>query len=278
MAKRIKIDEACLEEIRAAFEEKLKGLKCSDGKFKFEKSLSNVKAKAKMVFEEDTWNKMKALIASNDKEVGWHCLVNKATEEGFDGPVYNVYDIMVYPQEVTGATVNTNKPEFEKWLYDFDADVFNHIRCHGHSHVNMGTSPSSVDKTMYEEWMDDLVDGMENQFYIFMIWNKKGERWINIYDLNDNLLYENGDVDVEYIQTAGGIEDFLEKSAEMVKTKVYTTQPTNKGSVTYIGMDGKPESKSSYTAPAYSTPYYDDDDDWDARYYGTNYYKGYSRW
>ena len=39
----------------------------------------------------------------------------------------------------------------------------------GHSHVNMGTSPSSVDLNHQEEILRMLGD---NDFYIFMIWNK----------------------------------------------------------------------------------------------------------
>ncbi len=108
MAKRITVGEAEIEQLRKEFEEKLKSVKAADGKFKFEKELGVVDQKAKVLFMEDTFAKMKLLIATQDKEVGWHCLARKVEPEEGYADQYEVYDIMVYPQEVTGSTVNTN--------------------------------------------------------------------------------------------------------------------------------------------------------------------------
>ena len=249
MAKRITVGEAEINELREAFEKKLANIKSADGKFKFEKDLGTVDQKAKLVFDEDTYLKMKLLIASTDKEVGWHCLARKVEpSEGYANQ-YEVYGIMVYPQEVTGSTVTTNNEEFSQWLYERPDEEFNNLRFHGHSHVNMATSPSGVDKTMYEDWLEDLGKGMPNQFYIFSIWNKKGDHWVNIYDLDDNVLYETKDVDVRYRCSDDGVLAFVEKAKDMVKPKVYTvpTQPKSKGNVTYIGSTGY--------------PVYDEDDD-----------------
>lgn len=33
-------------------------------------------------------------------------------------------------------------------------------------------------------------------FYIFMIWNKRGEKTVKIYDLRENILFETADVTV----------------------------------------------------------------------------------
>lgn len=245
MAKRITIGEAEIEELRKDFEEKLKSIKSSNGKFTYEKNLGTINQKAKVCFEEETYLKMKMLIATTDKEVGWHCLARKIDPEEGYASEYEVYDIMVYPQSVTGATVNTDKEEFEKWLYERSDDEFNNMRFHGHSHVNMGVSPSSVDKGMYEDWLDDLQQGMANQFYIFSIWNKKGEIWMNIYDLDENVLYENGDIDVRYTYTPGGVLDFIDEAKNMVTTKVY--QPKSyKNNVTYVDSNGYPDDEEYY--------------------------------
>lgn len=261
MAKRITIGEAEIEELRKAFEDKLKNVKSADGKFKFEKDLGTVNKKAKVVFEEDTYVRMKMLVALSDNEVGWHCLARKVEpSEGFDNQ-YEVYDIMVYPQEVTGATVNTNKSEFERWLYERPDEEFNNIRFHGHSHVNMGTSPSSVDKAMYEDWLGDLQSGSVNQFYIFSIWNKKGEHWMNIYDLDDNILYESKDIEVKYFCSEDGIMSFISNAKEMVQKKVSNTP--SKAGVTYIGNTGYPVDDGRY------------DDTWGRGYGSSSYAKGY---
>ena len=98
-----------------------------------------------------------------------------------------------------------------------DDDVFNKIRMQGHSHVNMAVSPSSVDLSLYERLLDQLSSDM---FYIFMIWNKRGEKTVKIYDIRENILFETADVTV----TIKGMEDmmeFLEDAKELVVTKTY---------------------------------------------------------
>lgn len=253
MAKRITVGEAEIEQLRKEFEEKLKSVKAADGKFKFEKELGAVDQKAKVLFMEDTFAKMKLLIATQDKEVGWHCLARKVEpEEGYANQ-YEVYDIMVYPQEVTGSTVNTNNEEFSQWLYNRPDEEFNNIRFHGHSHVNMGVSPSGVDKDMYADWLDDLAKGMPNQFYIFSIWNKRGEHWMNIYDMDDNVLYESKDIDVKYL-AGDGIMGFLSDAEDMVKPKVYTA-PKKPSGVTYVNNSGYPTYDDDYDDKWYRQSY-----------------------
>lgn len=273
MAKRITVGEAEIAELRADFEKKLSTIKAADGKFKFEKDLGTVNKKAKLLFDEETFLKMKLLIATCDKEVGWHCLARKVKpDEGYDGQ-YEVYGIMVYPQEVTGTTVKTNKEEFDAWLYDRPDEEFSNLRFHGHSHVNMSTTPSGVDKTMYEDWLDDLAQGIPNQFYIFSIWNKKGEHWVNIYDLDENVLYETKDVDVKYLCDDDGVMDFVSGAMDMLKTykkpATNTSQsltPPKTNGVTYMNSNGYPS--------------YDDDYYYSNRYGAGIYYpaKNYPDW
>lgn len=155
-------------------------------------------------------------------------------------------------------------------------DVFNNIRMQGHSHVNMGVTPSSVDTSLYDRLLDQLDDTM---FYIFMIWNKKKDKTIKIYDLKKNVLFDTSDVTVEQL---GGDEDadfqnlsedeqkavagflasyrgkkqseaFIKDAKEMVKDKVYkpTTTYGSYGHGNYGGYGG-------------------------SSYYGGGYYGGYS--
>lgn len=241
MAKRITVGAEEIKELREEFEKKLASIKAADGKFKFEKDLGKIDKKAEVVFDGDTFAKMKTLIACTDKEVGWHCLARKVEPNEEYASRYEVYGIMVYPQEVTGSTVNTNKEEFDMWLYQRPDEEFNNIRFHGHSHVDMTASPSSVDKTMYEDWLGDLQKGMPNQFYIFSIWNRKGDCWMNIYDLEDNVLYESKDVDVKW--RPDGLMEFISDAEDMVKVskpKPVTAKQTNYGGVTYVDHRGYP--------------------------------------
>lgn len=250
MAKIIKITPDCLAEIRKDFEETLSSAKLSDGKISFSKSFGNIKRDATVFFTHEAWQKMQALIKGFDKEVAWHGLAYRG-EEGKDE--YYITDILVYPQEVTGATVNTDQEKYQMWLMSHEDDVFNNIRMQGHSHVNMGVTPSGVDNSLYERILEQLDDEM---FYIFLIYNKKGDKTFKIYDLAKNILFETGDVTVKVLdddadsvdihvdglsdeenealseflveyRTEKRMDEFTTLAKEMVKDKV--TTPTRYG-------------------------------------------------
>jgi len=190
MSKIIKLTDENLDEIRRDFETALHGLKLSDGKINFTKSFGNIDRKAKLYFAEVAYLKMLTLVREFDKEVAWHGIAHRKDDEA---DAYVISDILVYPQEVTGSTVNTDQEEYQMWLMNQEDDVFNNIRMQGHSHVNMGTSPSTVDTSLYERILEQLDDDM---FYIFLIWNKRNEKTIKIYDLAENVLFETADVTV----------------------------------------------------------------------------------
>lgn len=221
MSKIIKVTSKEIDEIRKDFEETLKSVKLSDGKISFTKTFCDTSQKATLYFEELAYLKMLALVREFDKEVAWHGVARRCEDEE---NAYIVSDILVYPQEVTGATVNTDQKEYEKWLMSYDDEVFNNIRMQGHSHVNMGTSPSSVDTSLYNRILEQL-DG--DMFYIFLIWNKRNEKTIMIYDLEKNVLFEPGDITVAICEGDIGMEKFLKEAKEMVQDKAKTyTYPT----------------------------------------------------
>lgn len=217
MSKIIKMTSENLAEIRKDFEEALKGVKLSDGKISFTKTFVNIQRKATLYFTEIAWLKMMTLVREFDKEVAWHGIAKRGDKLGEDS--YIISDILVYPQEVTGATVNTDQEKYQMWLMNHDDEVFNNIRMQGHSHVNMGTTPSSVDTSLYDRILEQLDDDM---FYIFLIWNKRNEKTIKIYDLAKNVLFETSDVTVEILDDGTGIEHFLKDAKEMVQDKKYT--------------------------------------------------------
>lgn len=249
MAKVIRMTPEYIDELRRDFEQTLRTAKLSDGKLNFTRSVGAVKRNAVVYYTRSAWAKQQALISGYDKEVAWHGVAKRGSDPEKDE--YLISDIMVYPQEVTGATVTTDQVAYQTWLMDHEDEVFNNIRYQGHSHVNMSTSPSGVDDSLYERILDQLEDDM---FYIFMVWNKRGEKTIRIYDLAKNILFETADVTVTIIETPDdadlrskeltdeerkALSDFLisfrEKkktdafltaSKEMVKDKTYKPQYT----------------------------------------------------
>lgn len=240
MAKIIRLTPECLEDIKKEFSEALEKVKLSDGKVTFSKTFGTVDRKATVYFKEIAWVKMQALVQTVDKEVGWHGVAFRGSDPEKDE--YIISDILVYPQEVTGATVNTDQEEYQTWLMGHDDEVFNNIRMQGHSHVNMATSPSSVDLVLYEKFLSQLEDDM---FYIFMIWNKRGEKTIKIYDMAKNVLFETGDCAVKILEYGDSVEKFLEDAKKMVREKVYST----------IGSDSCTISVQSYSGAGNTVSY-----------------------
>ena len=64
----------------------------------------------------------------------------------------------------------------------------------GHSHVNFQPVASTVDLEHQERILSQLKGDM---FYVFIIYNKKLEHTITIFDLPGNIVYENSDVILE---------------------------------------------------------------------------------
>lgn len=235
MSKIIKITNEYLEKCVEEFKEILSKGKLSDGKINYTKNFEDVERKATISFTEDAWIKMQSLVMSCKKEVGWHGIAKRGDEVDS----YIISDILVYPQEVTGATVTPDQSEYETWLMSHDDDVFNNIRMQGHSHVDFAVTPSPVDLGLYERILDQLDDDM---FYIFLIFNKKGEKTIKIYDMRENMLFETKDININIIKNENSILDFLENAMELVVEKKTTYSPHSQ----YGGVN-------QYTPPSYNS-------------------------
>lgn len=193
MAKLIKLTPEIIKEVRREFDSYLKN-KISDGRISFQKTVSSVQRKATVYFTELAYRKFQALVRDFDNEVAWHGIAYRGKDESKDE--YYITDILVYPQEVTGATVTTDQNKYQTWLMNHDDETFNNIRMQGHSHVNMSVTPSGVDETLYESILAQLDDTM---FYIFMIWNKKNDKTCKIYDLAKNILFDTTDCEIKII-------------------------------------------------------------------------------
>ena len=210
MPKPIIITDEMKRKAQAEFAEILADMKMSDGKISYSKAFKYEKATAVLWLTPEAYSKTVALVTTFADEVAWHGVTTRHGRSEFI-----VEDIIVYPQEVTGSTVNTDQKGYTKWLYEFDDDTFNAIRMQGHSHVNMGVSPSGVDSGHREQILGQLDADM---FYIFMVWNKRLETHTLIYDMENNILYEDGDVAVKIIGDES-LDVFLEDAKKKVQKK-----------------------------------------------------------
>ena len=217
MSKLIRITEEYTRECVAEFLAALREMRMTDGKVQYSKILGAQDRRATLYFTPSAWTKMQLLIKNFDKEVAWHGVATRGDDPEKDE--YTISDILVYPQTVTSTTVETDQAEYEKWLCDLPDEIFNNLRMQGHSHVNMGVSPSGVDTTHQGKILQQLDEDM---FYIFLIWNKAGASWIKIYDFSKNAMFDSSDVDVRIIGDDFDHASFIKDARELVKNQTYS--------------------------------------------------------
>ena len=274
--KPIKLTQELIQQMTAEFMEALSKIKLSDGKVSYQKSFEYKSGEGdgvKILFEPAAYAKMLVLLHSFSDEVAWYGIVDRQ-----DNTTFVIKDILVYPQIVTGVTVDTDQEEYQKWLMKLDDETFNHLRMQGHSHVNMATSPSKTDTDFYTSILSQVPD---DDYYIFMIFNKRLEHTVKVYDLKNNILYEDKDIEIGIHSEEGDLETFLTEAKELVARQATTTSLASVKS-------GKKSEKKKAKDPDYTKPYpglytgyepgEDDDDEGVPAYsygYGYGYNSGY---
>lgn len=216
----IQLTEELKQKALKEFQEKLFNERFSDTKINFSFDLKNetqLEDKDKVIVNvrPEAWLKMWSLVASESGEIGWHGTVERKANK-----IFEITNIIVYPQFVTGTTVQTDDVGYGNWLHkELDDETFNHLRFHGHSHVNMSTSPSGVDTT----WYNDILQGLSNEdYYIFAILNKRDDIFIEIYDLATNTIYEKKDIIINVILADN---NYLQNWVTKTKAKALQERP-----------------------------------------------------
>lgn len=229
MSKVLSLTPDLIAESKREFERYLSANALIDGKLNFMKEFESPHKHATVWFTGEAWCKMVMLLQEFDKEIAWHGVASRVESEDTDE--YLISDIMVYPQTVTGTTVDMDPGEYAKWIMDnVTDDRFFNIHMQGHSHVRMGVTPSPTDLDHQAEIVTQLGP---DDFYIFMIYNKSYQSNIKIYDKSKNTLFENGDVEVKLQGGAVSFEAFIKDAKEQVKEKYVT--PYNNGGYQGVG-------------------------------------------
>lgn len=215
MAKPIKFTDKIRAEIIENFAEAIKNARMSDGKISFSQTFKyEDKRRASVIFSSVAYAKMLMLVQHFSNEVAWHGV---CVRDENDPATFRVSDILVYPQSVTGATVDMDQEKYGMWIADnIDDDRFCNLNLQGHSHVRMGVTPSGTDIGHQSEILAQL---RKDGFYVFMIANKMGDIWFSIYDLKENCLYENADIDYYIGSDETSLADFLEEADGLVVSK-----------------------------------------------------------
>lgn len=148
--------------------------------------------KMRVIFSPKARAQMLRLVTANSEEVAWHGTVDRTSDSEFA-----VDEILLYPQRATVNTVTTDEGEYAAWLASLPDEVFGHLRFHGHSHVNMPALPSSTDLDQQASIVKQLSS---EDYYIFMIVNRRFESRVWIYDLKTGRKYGGTDIDASVVK------------------------------------------------------------------------------
>jgi hypothetical protein len=230
--KYITLSSTDIEKLVEEFRSDLTNLRSNQEKISFEKSFKDIRPieetqikKPIIYFSADAWNKMNALVQSSDKELAWQATVEKKKfkgRENTDDFFYYIDQVFVYPQEVTAAFVATDEVQYTEWSLQLPDEVFNNLRFQGHSHVNMAVMPSGTDQNTYQNFLDQLD---KNDFYIFMILNKRREFTILVYDFTQNIIFETKDCYVDVLTKTGSLKKWIEENKKQISEKKTPTYP-----------------------------------------------------
>lgn len=215
--------EAIESQLRAAVEKKLKSTVKLDTtlnvNLKMSKLFPKIDIKPKVHFSATAYQKIQMLIKNSGKELAWHGIVNR------EGDDYYIEDVLVYPQSVTAVTVESDDDAYPMWTMSVSDEDFKRMRMQGHSHVNMPVSPSSVD----EMYMDEMLTQV-NDYYIFMIMNKRDNIWMELVDVKNNCIFETKDIEITFapseidVWAAEQIDKYIKPLIKIAHTPGITIQ------------------------------------------------------
>lgn len=165
------------------------------------------------------------LVAAQALQDMWYIVEQASQEVGWLGTVQQngndllIDEIFLFEQRAHGTTCEISTDGLAAWAQEMletrpDADdVINRLRFWGHSHVNMGTSPSGQDESQMSIFADSCSD-----FFIRAIANKSGRLEFTLF------LYEKGLAikDCPWSVSAPADEERREKWKKELEEKVKT--------------------------------------------------------
>lgn len=136
---------------------------------------------------------MKHYVEGCVDEIGWFFTVQQDTQ---NKRVLYIKECLLFPQEVHATTTEINGEKLTQFATDLlsqegGMDIWNELRGWGHSHVNMGVTPSGQDDTQME-----FFARAGQPFFVRCIANKKGDIKFDLYDYESGVSF----IDVPWIE------------------------------------------------------------------------------
>ena len=160
----------------------------------------------------DAYAMSMAYVDGCEKEIGWLCHVSEIGEE------YVIDNCFLPEQEVAGAVCEFTEAGSAQIMTEViqteGIEYYNQIRCWAHSHVNMAARPSGQDNQQILKWK-------ENDYFIMLITNKKGEFYAEFYDFKNKVAFNNLSVELYHPDQ----DRYNRKATEEIKKKVSDIKP-----------------------------------------------------
>lgn len=177
----------------------------------FKASVELLAEKPQVLVSREAYDRMRHYVDLADKEVGWLGTVRK------DGSDFLIEEVFLFKQEVQATTCEISADGLAEFATEIlssredGMEVVNSLQFWGHSHVNMGTSPSGQDDAQMEVFQESGLP-----WFIRGILNKNGRMEFTIY------LFESGVkiVDPEWVLWEPEDETLRAEIEADFKTKV----------------------------------------------------------
>lgn len=150
-------------------------------------------------------DKMKLYVDECNDEIGWMGTARR--ENNF----ILIDDVFLFAQEVHATTTEITPDglsEFATELLeqgDAGIDIWNNLKMWGHSHVNMGITPSHQDDKQMETFKEGGHD-----WFLRLIANKKGELKLDLYDYHNGIIF----TDLPWVAVQAAEENELQKQID----------------------------------------------------------------
>lgn len=181
--------------------------------------------------------KMEVYCDLSEGEIGWLGFVEKFDKQGF-----LITDCALLKQEVHSTTTEITPEGLLEFWNSTTPEQQQHIKLWGHSHVNMGVSPSGQDNDQMDYFKDN------NPWFIRLITNKKREYYIDIYDYENGIKIHMDQADlITYNPGAKELRESIEAEIKEKVTKKETSYSKTYGGSAYSSgyLDHKKNSKGN---------------------------------
>lgn len=153
-----------------------------------------------------------AINLAKNKEVSWFGVVNKKKNG------YHLVDILFPPQENSATFVTTKDDEYPEWMFKniTKKGLATKIRLHGHTHPNMGVSPSATDITQFDTLLKEV------EYMIQFIINEKLDTHCLVFYADKE---EKKELEIVWVEEENIKKELFYKMNE----RSYTAAPSNYG-------------------------------------------------